>query len=686
MAAVDREAAALSVVTTLQRLKSALSSLPSIHQAAFLLENLLITCQRFQLPAASKQRDTLVALEELLTEVARAAPECQEYSAHLLRISHAALKPQQLREMDELRKVAGLADRVPHVAQWGAELQEFAALLTTLRDISLSPDDLVDSVLERLADLPLPPRLKMVVSVVQQEAPGTPWTASDLRDAHLLEKRQRDLARHATALDQTVAVLVHQRSQIAVDDRDLAESIEMVDTLLLLLRTLQGLCPVAGRLLERVRALEEVAHGCVDAAAQLLVLMQPAVRGAGFSIESGSGGLLGGLWGGGSKWRSRVSDGEGGLDCIARSVVGLYFATAALGATGLVLLIVAVVSRKRLSISRGALLYAVICLAAATFCCLVACFVSSNRIRSLEEAAFLDQQRQWLLGRQQQDPYAMQGPGMGGGAWREPRRGAVPQEMLGRNVAREHDAPYSRAVNASMYQFAGGAAELAVPPGMRPESVSGAVAEEIREYAVFLGIDPDRDPDLLFIAEQAYFSPLPPPWQEHAEPSSGNVFYYNPQTRQSAWAHPLEEQFRAMAARALADKYAARPPLKPALKGARVAPEPPVVTLRDPGAEAPPEVLELAEEGHAGPRGSAGGQQQQQQSNSAAGSRPVSSGQKRPRTPGEPFVRQHSAQGSRNDYGPGPPPKSPPLPYSYQQQQQYQYQQQQDPYAEMDYR
>ena len=48
-----------------------------------------------------------------------------------------------------------------------------------------------------------------------------------------------------------------------------------------------------------------------------------------------------------------------------------------------------------------------------------------------------------------------------------------------------------------------------VPPGDEPTH------EEIVEYAVYLGMDPTADVDLLYIAEWALTAPLPDGWTEH---------------------------------------------------------------------------------------------------------------------------------------------------------------------------
>ena len=37
--------------------------------------------------------------------------------------------------------------------------------------------------------------------------------------------------------------------------------------------------------------------------------------------------------------------------------------------------------------------------------------------------------------------------------------------------------------------------------------------QDFLRFARYLGIDPEKDPDLLWIAEEAMFAPLPPGWK-----------------------------------------------------------------------------------------------------------------------------------------------------------------------------
>jgi len=66
---------------------------------------------------------------------------------------------------------------------------------------------------------------------------------------------------------------------------------------------------------------------------------------------------------------------------------------------------------------------------------------------------------------------------------------------------------------------------------------------EFIAYARYLGIDTVQDVDLLWVAEEALFAPLPEDWTEHFD-SDGRVFYYNMQMRRSSWLHPLEQLHR----------------------------------------------------------------------------------------------------------------------------------------------
>uniref|UniRef100_A0A672GXU3 WW domain-containing protein n=1 Tax=Salarias fasciatus TaxID=181472 RepID=A0A672GXU3_SALFA len=69
--------------------------------------------------------------------------------------------------------------------------------------------------------------------------------------------------------------------------------------------------------------------------------------------------------------------------------------------------------------------------------------------------------------------------------------------------------------------------------------------EDIREFAIDLGIDPDTEPELLFLAREGYVARLPPEWRP-CKDEEGNLYYFNFSTGQSAWEHPTNEYFRRL--------------------------------------------------------------------------------------------------------------------------------------------
>uniref|UniRef100_A0A672H0R1 WW domain-containing protein n=1 Tax=Salarias fasciatus TaxID=181472 RepID=A0A672H0R1_SALFA len=69
--------------------------------------------------------------------------------------------------------------------------------------------------------------------------------------------------------------------------------------------------------------------------------------------------------------------------------------------------------------------------------------------------------------------------------------------------------------------------------------------EDIREFAIDLGIDPDTEPELLFLAREGYVARLPPEWRPSKD-EEGNLYYFNFSTGQSTWEHPTNEYFRRL--------------------------------------------------------------------------------------------------------------------------------------------
>merc|ERR1719440_2298199 len=66
---------------------------------------------------------------------------------------------------------------------------------------------------------------------------------------------------------------------------------------------------------------------------------------------------------------------------------------------------------------------------------------------------------------------------------------------------------------------------------------------EMLEYVKGLDIDPVKESDMLWIAEEAFNAPLPPNWSEHFD-DQGRVYFHNGATGESAWQHPMDDMFR----------------------------------------------------------------------------------------------------------------------------------------------
>jgi len=69
--------------------------------------------------------------------------------------------------------------------------------------------------------------------------------------------------------------------------------------------------------------------------------------------------------------------------------------------------------------------------------------------------------------------------------------------------------------------------------------------KEIRDYAEWIGIDLVRDPDCIWIARRGLKTPLPKPWKP-CESGDGEIFYFNPDSGDSTWDHPCDEQLRKL--------------------------------------------------------------------------------------------------------------------------------------------
>lgn len=69
----------------------------------------------------------------------------------------------------------------------------------------------------------------------------------------------------------------------------------------------------------------------------------------------------------------------------------------------------------------------------------------------------------------------------------------------------------------------------------------------LRDHAKSLGVDPDTEPHLMALVQEALLAELPEDW-EQGETEDGTLYYFNSATDESIWEHPLDAQYRALIA------------------------------------------------------------------------------------------------------------------------------------------
>ncbi|RHY31052.1 hypothetical protein DYB32_003811 [Aphanomyces invadans] len=69
--------------------------------------------------------------------------------------------------------------------------------------------------------------------------------------------------------------------------------------------------------------------------------------------------------------------------------------------------------------------------------------------------------------------------------------------------------------------------------------------EAVREHARTLGLDPDKEPQYLWIVEEALTAPVPEDW-EQGETDDGTIYYFNVNTEESVWEHPMDKYYSDM--------------------------------------------------------------------------------------------------------------------------------------------
>ncbi|XP_032724478.1 centrosomal protein of 164 kDa-like isoform X2 [Lontra canadensis] len=67
--------------------------------------------------------------------------------------------------------------------------------------------------------------------------------------------------------------------------------------------------------------------------------------------------------------------------------------------------------------------------------------------------------------------------------------------------------------------------------------------QEILEFAREIGIDPVKEPELMWLAREGIVAPLPVEWKP-CQDITGDIYYFNFANGQSTWDHPCDEHYR----------------------------------------------------------------------------------------------------------------------------------------------
>ncbi|RHZ12637.1 hypothetical protein DYB37_005006 [Aphanomyces astaci] len=82
--------------------------------------------------------------------------------------------------------------------------------------------------------------------------------------------------------------------------------------------------------------------------------------------------------------------------------------------------------------------------------------------------------------------------------------------------------------------------------------------EGVMEHSKYLGMDPERDQDLLWIARKSLVADIPPGWHQ-VMTQEGVSYYYNDESGDSRWEHPSDQDYKAMYREATRMKAAGEP-------------------------------------------------------------------------------------------------------------------------------
>ncbi|DAZ95044.1 TPA: hypothetical protein N0F65_002778 [Lagenidium giganteum] len=67
----------------------------------------------------------------------------------------------------------------------------------------------------------------------------------------------------------------------------------------------------------------------------------------------------------------------------------------------------------------------------------------------------------------------------------------------------------------------------------------------LRDHARSMGVDPDAEPELMVLVQEALLADVPEGW-EQGETDDGTLYYFNTETEESIWEHPLDGHYREL--------------------------------------------------------------------------------------------------------------------------------------------
>ncbi|NXJ22094.1 CE164 protein, partial [Dicrurus megarhynchus] len=80
-------------------------------------------------------------------------------------------------------------------------------------------------------------------------------------------------------------------------------------------------------------------------------------------------------------------------------------------------------------------------------------------------------------------------------------------------------------------------------------------------FAPIIGIDPDTESELLWLARECLVTPLPLEWKACQNTTGGEIYFFNFKNGRSMWEHPCDEHYRQLVIRER-EKLLARGSLK----------------------------------------------------------------------------------------------------------------------------